>query len=367
MALAAFQSYYNEGSVKIGDLQLESGRILKNVEVAYERVGYVNSPTILVCHALTGNQYAVGQGGNPGWWADFIGANRWIDTNSYQVITTNVISGCDGSTGPTSVNLETEALYRTDFPFISIRDMVNAQYLALQKLGIEHIHAVIGGSLGGMQVLEWGIIYPTFMDILIPIAVSPFLSDFAIAFNTIARRAIIQDPAWKNGNYSTDDEDILGLSIARMVGLVTYRSAQLFNQRFNRKASEAWGKTHQEISFEVESYLLYQGEKLIQRFDANSYLYLLKSMDSHDIGRERGGWQNALKLIQAPILALSFKGDLLFPPELLKELTDHFQQIGNGKQAWFYEIDTNFGHDGFLTEFEKWGSIVKERLANVRL
>jgi len=365
MAVAAHQSYYNEGTVKIGDLELESGQTLNNVEIAYERAGYVNAPVILVCHALTGNQYTVGEGKEKGWWSDFIGPDRWIDTNRYQVITTNVISGCDGSTGPNSFNPSAGTLYRTDFPFVTVRDIVHAQYLALRKLGVDHIHAVIGGSLGGMQVLEWGILYPTFMNLLIPIAATPFLSDFAIAFNTIARRAILQDPAWKNGKYTADEGNIVGLSIARMIGMVTYRSSQLFNQRFNRKILEKWGKAHDEITFEIESYLLYQGEKLIQRFDANSYLYLLKAMDSHDIGRERGGWKKALSQIQAPILAIGFYGDLLYPPEQLRELTSIYRQTG--KKAWFYQVDTNFGHDGFLTEFEKWGDIVKEGLLNVGL
>lgn len=360
MALAALRSYYDEGKVKIGDLVLESGQLLYDVEIAYERAGHVNSPVILVCHALTGNQYTVGEGNNLGWWSDFIGPNSWIDTNRYQVITTNVISGCNGSTGPISFNPLSGDLYRTDFPFISIRDIVNSQYLALKKLGVEQLHAVIGGSLGGMQVLEWGIMYPSFMNLLIPIAVTPFLNDFAIAFNTIARRAILQDPAWKKGKYDLNEGEILGLSIARMVGLVTYRSSQLFNQRFNRKVLDKWGKTHDEVSFEVESYLLYQGKKLINRFDANSYLYLLKSMDSHDIGRERISWEKAVEQIQSPILAISFKGDLLFPPEQLKALTDIYLKLG--KSAQFYEIETSYGHDGFLTEFEKWGSIVKEGL-----
>jgi len=360
MAVAAFQSYYREGTVQIGDLELESGKTLKMVEIAYERVGPVDAPAILVTHALTGNQYAVGEGKKESWWSGLIGAHRWIDTNQFQVITTNVIGGCSGSTGPNSINPATGKLYRTQFPFITIRDIVRAQYIALRQLGIDHLHAVIGGSLGGMQVLEWGIMYPTFMNVLIPIAVTPYLSDFAIAFNAIARRAILQDPAWKNGNYNKEEGEVVGLSIARMLGMVTYRSSQLFNQRFNRKMMENWGKTHDEVTFEVESYLLHQGEKLIQRFDANSYLYLLKAMDSHDIGRDRGGWQQALSLMKATVLAIGFKGDLLYPPEQLKHLTDAYQEMGN--KARFFEIDTEYGHDGFLVEFEKWGGIIRQGL-----
>lgn len=360
MAIAKLDSRYEKGLIEIGDLELESGQTLLKAEVAFERVGPVGAPAILVCHALTGNQFAVGNGEDPGWWSGFIGPHRWIDTNEFQVITTNVIGGCNGSTGPNSLHPKTGKPYLADFPFISVRDMVKAQYKALQLLGISHLHAVIGGSLGGMQVLEWGILYPSFMNVLIPIAVTPFLSDFAIAFNAIGRRAILQDPAWRNGNYAKEGGKVIGLSIARMLGMVTYRSSSLFNQRFNRNLREEWGKNHDEVAFEIESYLIHQGEKLIERFDTNSYLYLLKAMDSHDIGRERGGWEKALSFIQAPMIAVGFKGDLLYPPEQLKVLTEKYQQLG--RKASFYEVDTDFGHDGFLVEFEKWAGYVKRGL-----
>ncbi len=359
MSIAAVKIHYEEGKIKIGDLLLESGKTLSDVEIAFERVGPIDAPVVLATHALTGNQYAVGKA-QDGWWAGLIGSNSWIDINRYQVITINVIGGCNGSTGPNSNKPTTETKYRTDFPFITIRDIVHAQYLALQKLGIEHVHAIIGGSLGGMQVLEWGILYPLFMNMLIPIAVTPYLSDFAIAFNAIARRAILQDPSWKRGNYEDGDGIVAGLSIARMLGMVTYRSSQLFNQRFNRNMHEHWGNTHDEVSFEVESYLLFQGDKLIQRFDPNSYLYLLKAMDSHDIGRNRGGWKEALAKIQAPIITIGFKGDMLYPPEVIKEFTEAYRKMG--KEASYFEIDTEYGHDGFLVEFERWAGFVKKGL-----
>ncbi len=357
MAIAKLESNYEQGMIKIGDLQLESGKILQDVEIAYERTGPVKAPIILVCHALTGNQYAVGHQDNIGWWSGLIGPYGWIDTNRFQVITTNVVGGCNGSTGPNSINPQTGTEYKTNFPFISIRDMVKAQYLAMEHLGIMHLHAVIGGSLGGMQVLEWGILYPTFMNLLIPIAVTPYLSDFAIAFNAIARQAIMQDPIWNNGNYSDKEQNLSGLSIARMLGMITYRSSQLFNHRFNRKIQQQWGQSHDEVAFEVESYLLHQGKKLIGRFDPNSYLYLLKAMDSHDIGRGRGGWENALKGIKASVLSFGFQGDLLYPSEQLKRFVSVFQALG--KKASFIQVDTTFGHDGFLVEFEKWAPHIK--------
>lgn len=353
-------SFRETGKVNIGDLQLESGKVLYGVELAYERIGSNDHPAVLICHALTGSQYAVGSDENPGYWSNLIKSEGYIDTDNYQIISFNIIGGCNGSTGPLSLNPKTGFSYQTDFPFITVRDMVKAQYQGLQKFDLRHLRAVIGGSLGGMQVLEWGILYPNMMDLLFPIAVTPYLNDYAIAFNNIARLAILQDPKWKNGNYSQDEIPQQGLSLARMIGMVTYRSGDLFNERFGREQCFPAGVAHEEISYEIESYLDYQGKKLTERFDANSYLYLLKSMDTHDIGRERGGWEKASELIQVPIHAISYSGDLLFPPSDLSRFITHNQKIGN--VASFNEVETRFGHDGFLVEFEKWGNILKEKL-----
>ncbi|KXG44710.1 homoserine O-acetyltransferase MetX [Tepidibacillus decaturensis] len=363
MAVAEINLHYEYGKIEIGDLMLESGTILPQAHIAYERVGSIGAPVILVCHGLTGNQFAYGNDGTSGWWSGMIGPYQWIDTNEYQVITTNVIGGCNGTTGPLSINPDNKEIYRASFPFVTIRDMVHAQYKALRKMGIDHVHAVIGGSLGGMQVLEWGILYPTFMDKLFPLAATSYLSDYAIAFNAMSRFAIIHDPKWNHGNYPLEDKPDHGLSLARMLGMITYRSQELYNQRFQRSLRNEWGNSHDEITFEIESYLSYQGDKLTKRFDANSYLYLLKAMDSHDIGRGRGGWKEALKLLKAPMIAIAYKGDLLYPPESLKELTEAYRQLGG--HANFYEIDTIYGHDGFLVEFDKWGSIVKEGLYGI--
>ncbi|MRH42020.1 homoserine O-acetyltransferase [Aquibacillus halophilus] len=352
------------GTINIGDLQLESGKILYDTELAYERIGSIDDPAILICHALTGSQYAVGDDDNPGYWSNLIKSDGYINTDNYQIISFNVIGGCNGSTGPLSINPNTGTTYQTDFPFITVRDMVKAQYQGLQKFNIDHLHAVAGGSLGGMQVLEWGILYPKMMDMLFPIAVTPYLIDYAIAFNNIARLAILQDPKWNNGNYSQDAIPEHGLSLARMVGMITYRSGDLFNDRFGREQKAPAGVAHEEIAYEVESYLDYQGKKLTKRFDANSYLYLLKAMDTHDIGRERGGWEKAAELIQAPLHAISYSGDLLFPPNELNKFVNHAQKIG--KTASFEQVETRFGHDGFLVEFEKWGNILQENLRKIK-
>ncbi|MDC3412283.1 homoserine O-acetyltransferase [Aquibacillus sp. 3ASR75-11] len=349
------------GNVTIGSLQLESGKVLQDVSLAYERSGSLDAPVILVCHALTGNQYAVGTDDTPGWWAGLINQGSYIDTNKYQVISFNVLGGCDGSTGPLSENPETGKPYKGDFPFLTIRDMVNAQYEALQRLGITHLKAVLGGSLGGMQVMEWGILYPDMMDVIFPIAATPYLSDYAIAFNNIARVAITSDPNWNNGQYSHDSLPESGLSIARMIGMITYRTDNLFNDRFSREQTETGiGESHKEATYQIESYLNYQGKKIAQRFDPNSYLYLLRAMDSHDIGRGRGGWQQALSLIRSPIVAIGFEGDLLYPPSKLELLTNEANQRGG--KADFHKVNTRFGHDGFLVEFENWGNLIQNQL-----
>ncbi|TCS82110.1 homoserine O-acetyltransferase MetX [Tepidibacillus fermentans] len=362
MVTTIIQSPYEASVIEIGELSLESGKKLKNVQIAYERVGSKEAPVILVCHALTGNQFAVGTEQNPGWWSGLIGPDKAINTQEFQVITMNVIGGCDGSTGPLTIDPDTGNSYRANFPFISIRDMVHAQYLALKKLKIDHVKAIIGGSLGGMQVLEWGVLYPDFMDTLILLAVTPYLSDYAIAYNLIARLAIINDPAWNQGDYLSN-EQINGLKIARMVGMVTYRSAELFNARFQRAQHANWGIRHDETTFEVESYLRYQGEKLTRRFDANSYLYLLKAMDRFDLGKDRGDWRKALELMEASMIAIGFRGDLLYPPKELEQLVEHYQKIGG--RAKFIEVDTQFGHDGFLVEFEKWAHLVREGIYGI--
>ncbi|WP_257348576.1 homoserine O-acetyltransferase MetX [Pseudalkalibacillus decolorationis] len=358
------QLFYENGTVKIGDIKLESGTTLPRVELAFERAGPIDAPVILVCHALTGNQYTVGNDEHPGWWSGLINQGGYIDTTKYQVLTFNVLGGCDGSTGPTSENPITGEPYQGQFPFITIKDIVNAQFLALQKLKIHHLKAVIGGSLGGMQVLEWGIQYPQLMELLFPLAVTPRLSDFGIAFNHISRTAILNDSNWNDGNYAKGLGPENGLALARMIGMLTYRTDQLFSERFQRKEFPIGLQHHRDPAFEIESYLNYQGGKLTQRFDANSYLYLLKAMDLHDIGKGRGGWQEAVQHIQAPIVAIGFSNDLIYTPEMLQQLV---LSCGNQVEANFFEVETKFGHDGFLVEFEKWGYILRNKLKQTNL
>lgn len=333
------------GTVPLGTFVLESGEQLDEAVLQYERTGPVDGPVVLVCHALTGNHQAVGTEAEPGWWSGLIGKKRFVDTSIYQVITFNVLGGCDGSTGPATVNPKTNAPYQMNFPSITVRDMVRAQYTALQRLHIDHLHTVIGGSLGGMQALEWVLMYPDFLEKVIVLAATPALSDYGIAYNHIAREAITSDPNWANGNYLPTSE-LKGLEIARMVGMVTYRSAPLFAKRFCRNKSET-------SDFDINSYLDYQGKKLRKRFDANSYLYLMQAMDEHDVGRNRGGWQQAFANNQVPMLAVSFAHDLIYEPEQIRQFAAYVPN------CTYEHVETIFGHDGFLTEYEKWGDLIK--------
>ncbi|OYD59845.1 homoserine O-acetyltransferase [Fictibacillus aquaticus] len=344
------------GKVNIGSLKLDSGEQLHDVELAYEAAGNMKGPAILVCHALTGSHHAAGTEAEPGWWSGLIGYGKYVDTSLFCVVTFNVLGGCSGSTGPMSVDRKTGKRYRSRFPFISVRDMVRAQKKALDILGITELHAVIGGSLGGMQAFEWGVEYPAFMKQLFIFAATPALSDYGIAFNRISIEAIKNDPGWNSGDYE-DGTVLKGLEIARMTGLVTYRTPVLFDGRFQREeaAHESAGPYYQ-----VESYMNYQGIKLAKRFDANSYLTLLYAMNGHDAGRGRGGWEEAAKLIRADLYAFGFEGDILYDPETIK---DSVQAVPN---STYVHVNTHFGHDGFLTQFEKWGLHVEAALNDHR-
>ncbi|MFD2679358.1 homoserine O-acetyltransferase MetX [Bacillus seohaeanensis] len=339
-------------SIRIPALTLESGEILKDINLVYERSGNINGPVILICHALTGNHLVSGDDDQPGWWAGLVGPGCYIDTNEFQIISFNVLGGCDGSTGPASLSPITGKRYGPDFPEITIRDMVSAQHTALQTLGIKKLEAVIGGSLGGMQALEWGLMFPQFVQKIFPLAVTPELSDYGIAFNHIGIRSIENDPHWNNGYYEENCE-IKGLEIARMAGMVTYRTGALFAERFTR------GQNNQQ--FEVQSYLDYQGNKLRSRFDANSYLTLLRAMNTHDIKRGREDWKELLANLPCELIGISYDGDLIYEQASLKVLTEIIPD------STHYFIPTVFGHDGFLVEFEKWGGIIQSHLTKLKV
>lgn len=347
-------------------LMLESGQTLSPIEVTYETYGTLNSTrdnAILVCHALTGDAHAAGKytpdDPIPGWWDDLIGPGKALDTDRYYVICSNVLGGCRGTTGPTSINPQTGRPYGTDFPTITIRDMVKVQKLLLEYLGVKRTVTIIGGSMGGMQALEWAVTYPEFTCSVIAMAVSAASTAQQIAFNHVARRAIWLDPAWKGGHYYPEDGPTEGLSIARAVGTITYKSDYSWNERFGRKVEFAGNMFSWEGRFSIESYLAYQGEKLERRFDANSYLYLLRAMDLHNVGRgysPTGSWEEALGRVQAPMLIIGINSDILYPPYQQHEMVCTLRRMG--KDVEYYELNSPYGHDSFLIEFEKMNLVV---------
>ncbi|MET3684399.1 homoserine O-acetyltransferase [Alkalibacillus flavidus] len=336
--------------VAIPNVTLESGTFLEEIELVYERAGTKGKPIILVCHALTGNHITVGTEDSPGWWRGLIHEGGYVDLDQYEVITFNTLGGCHGSTGPLSLSPETGQIYGADFPTLTVRDLVEIQFLALKKLGVHQLHSVMGSSLGGMQVLEWAVMYPWFIKSIIPLAITPQFSDYAIAFNHISAQAIRQDPNWQQGKIPKD-----GLGLARSIGMITYRSAPLFQSRFNRE--------HDGDQYQVVHYLNYQAEKIAERFDANSYLVLLEAMNSHDLSRGQGDLEQIFFDWQVPVYAFGFEHDLLYPPEDIQKFIQDLQAFD--KEARYIHVDTAFGHDGFLVEFDHWGPEVEKVLQQI--
>ncbi|MBM7867344.1 homoserine O-acetyltransferase [Heliobacterium gestii] len=344
---------------------LESGSRLGPITVAYETYGVLNrerSNAILITHALTGDHHAAGKHHPaekaPGWWDDLIGPGKSFDTNRFFIICSNVLGGCRGTTGPASVNPATGKPYGMDFPVYTVRDMVRVQKALVNHLGIERLLLVAGGSMGGMQVLEWGVNYPEMMDGLLPIATAGRTTAMGIAFNEIMRRTIMLDPAWNGGDYAPGKGPAAGLAIARMLGMVTYRTDELFTARFGRRMTDNQARAYYDFDnrFEIESYLHYQGDKLVQRFDANSYIYLCKAMDLLDVGRGRGGFEKALASIAARTLFIGVDSDWLYPPVYMIEMTEIMQKAGCAADYW--ELKSPHGHDAFLIEFERMRPVV---------
>ncbi len=296
--------------------------------------------------------------GYPGWWDGLIGPGKPFDTNKYHIICSNILGSCYGTTGPVSINPDTGKPYRSDFPIITVRDMVKLQHLFLEQIGIKQLLAITGGSLGGMQSLEWAIMYPDFMKAIIPIATAASHSDWCIGINHLARQAIMNDPDWNSGEYDTQPRK--GLSLAREIAMISYRADTIFNERFQRnRLRDDASLTNIENIFQVESYLKYQGEKLVNRYDANSYMRLSHAMDLHDVGRDRGGVAQALGTIKAATLCLGIDSDILYPAHEQRTIAD---QIPG---ATYREIKSKFGHDAFLVEFEQMNEYIGVFLAEI--
>jgi homoserine O-acetyltransferase len=354
-------------------IKLECGETLSSVKVAYETYGSLNASktnAVLVCHALTGDAHAAGkhkpEDNKAGWWDSFIGPGKAIDTNRYFVISSNVIGGCAGSSGPASINPATQKPYGLDFPFVTIQDMVKAENYLIEHLGIEQLLCCIGGSMGGMQALEWAITYPQKCKAYAVLASAPYQSPQNIALQEVGRRAIVNDPNWQGGNYYSASAPNDGLSIARMIAHITYLSDKTMHQKFGRRIrgkDELNFELHSE--FEVESYLTYQGRSFIQRFDANSYLYITRAVDYFDYSE--GKLEKALEENNIPktnkFLVVSFSSDWLYPPYQSKDIIRALQS--QNLSTTYCCVDSIHGHDAFLLETEKLTPIIREFINNL--
>jgi homoserine O-acetyltransferase len=355
------------------EMPLECGSRLGPITIAYETCGKLNpdkTNVILVLHALTGDSHMAGvykkDDPKPGWWDIMIGPGKGIDTEKHFVICSNVIGGCMGSTGPGSINPKTDKPYSTDFPVITIGDMVRAQKALLDHLGIEKVLSVIGGSLGGMQVLEWSVRYPEMVRSAIPLATTTKHSALAIAFNEVARQAIMTDPNWNNGNYYSGEKPDLGLAVARMIGHITYLSDESMRQKFGRRLQDKSDFSYDfGADFQVESYLRYQGTKFVERFDANSFLYITKASDYFDLERQYGNGSlvKAFEGASAKFLVVSFTSDWLYPTYQSKAMVQAMKK--NGIDVSFCEIEAECGHDAFLLPNDRLTSLIRGFLEGV--
>jgi homoserine O-acetyltransferase len=354
-------------------LKLESGASLGPVTIAYETCGVLNpdkTNVILVLHALSGDSHMAGyynpKDAKPGWWDIMIGPGKGIDTDRYFVICSNIIGSCAGSTGPSSINPETNKEYGTDFPLITIGDMVKAQKALVDHLGIKSILSVIGGSVGGMQVLEWCTRYPDRVRSAIPLATTTRHSALAIAFNEVARQAIMADPNWNNGHYYSGQKPDMGLAIARMIGHITYLSDESMRLKFGRKLQNRSALSFEfGAEFQVESYLQHQGNKFIERFDANSFLYITKAADYFDLAGQHGSGSlvKAFSKCESKFLVVSYTSDWLYPTYQSKEMVKAMKK--NNLDVSFCEIDARWGHDAFLLPSDRLDNLVKGFLRSV--
>jgi len=354
-------------------LVLEGGGSLSRVTVAYETYGQLSSAkdnAILVCHALSGDAHAAGYYSNdphekPGWWDLIIGPGKPLDTDRYFVICPNFLGSCYGTTGPASIDPGTGRPYGLTFPFFTIRDMVEVQRRLADHIGIDTLAAVIGGSMGGMQALQWGISYPERVRGVIPIATTASMSAQGIALNEVGRQAIISDPKWRKGRYPRDDPPARGLAIARMIGHITYLSEESMHQKFGRQFINGNGRSFSfSRDFQVESYLHHQGDKFVRRFDANTYLYISRSMDYFDLEADYGSLEQAFSQCQSSFLVLSFTSDWLFPAQQSAEVVRVLRKLG--KEVSYCNIESDQGHDAFLLPGHRMGDLVSGFLERLR-
>jgi homoserine O-acetyltransferase len=375
-----------------GPLPLDCGRELYPVRIAYETYGTLAAArdnVVLVCHALSGDAHAAGHSAAPaaagtrdgfaaeerdlgsgrslGWWDGMIGPGKAFDTDRFFVVSTNLLGGCRGTTGPSSPNPKTGRPYGSDFPVITVADMVRAQRAFLAELGIERLAAVAGGSLGGMQALTWAVLYGDRVGAIVPIASTHALRPQGIAWNAIARNSITADPDWQGGHYyGTGRTPTRGMGVARMVGHITYLSAQALGQKFGRRLRHAEDIRYvlEEPEFEIESYLRHQAESFVKRFDANTYLYTSRALSYFDLARQYGAGElvAALRGVRARTLLITFSSDWLYPPEDSEQLAAALHAAG--KEVELHVIDAPYGHDCFLLEESRQTPIIRGFLAS---
>jgi homoserine O-acetyltransferase len=345
-------------------LHLRCGKSLESFVLAYETYGTLNaerSNVILICHALSGDSHVAGYytddpDEKPGWWDEAVGPGKMFDTDRFFVICSNVIGGCQGSTGPSSIAPDGKP-YALRFPIITVADMVQAQRHLIDYLGIDRLFAVTGGSMGGMQALQWAVDLPDRVGAVLFLASTPRSSTQSIAFNEVGRQAIYADPGWKNGDYYGGPQPAAGLSVARMIGHITYMSETSLEQKFGRRLQSGESLSYSfETDFAVESYLKYQGEKFVDRFDANSYLYITKAIDYFDIGIDYGSLHAALQRVRAAFLVVSFSSDWLYPADQGLDLVRVLKDLG--RDVEYRHVDASFGHDSFLVEVELMTQLV---------
>ena len=372
-------------------IRLDCGQVLHPVRVAYETYGTLapaRDNVILVCHALSGDAHAAGFSPSPaesstrdgfraeerdaaagrglGWWDGMIGPGKAFDTNTFFVVSSNLLGGCRGTTGPSSINPATGRPYGSDFPVITVADMVRVERALLDQLGIERLAAVAGGSLGGMQALEWAVTYPDQVDAIVPIASTHALQPQGVAWNAIARNAITADPDWQGGHYhGTGRAPNAGMGVARMLGHMTYLSAVSVGTKFGRRLQFADDIRYllTEPEFEVENYLRHQAESFVKRFDANTYLYTSRALSYFDLARQHGAGRlaDAVRRVSARTLLIAFSSDWLYPPLGSEELAEALR--ANAKHVELHVIDAPYGHDCFLLEEARQTPMIQDFLA----
>lgn len=355
------------------EMMLECGAKLGPITLAYETYGTLNadkSNVVLILHALSGDSHVAGyykaDDDKPGWWDNMVGPGKGIDTNKYFVVCSNIIGSCMGSTGPCTINPKTVLPYALDFPVVTIGDMVKAQKALLDHLGINKILSVVGGSIGGMQVLEWCVRYADMVESAIPLATTTKHSALAIAFNEVARQAIMADPKWNKGNYYFGPKPDLGLAVARMIGHITYLSDESMRLKFGRRLQDKSDFSFNfDADFQVESYLRYQGAKFVDRFDANSFLYITKAGDYYDFEKLHGDGSavQSFSATKAKFLVVSFTSDWLYPTYQSRDMVKAMKK--NGLDVSFCEIEAEWGHDAFLISSERLTALIRGFLDRV--